>query len=374
MKYAHKYQHYAIAENESLIHIKNTINDKESKYYCPYCHQEMIRKCGNVRQWHFAHKIDYENCSYEHYLHTVAEIRIKEWFDKSDKIMLRYHVKQVCKNVDSCEWKVDREGEYQEKEYSNESECYRYAYEETDLKQFFQTCELEKRYENEKGVFVADLFCENYKNAKQSLFIEICVTHECEEEKKNSAIRIIEFRIQSEDDIQKIIDSIYVYENEYTTFYNFRIKEKSCKVLGSVKVQKFILYPSLKAHWERNGLTTCENYVRKRKGIYEISFNGDTTDLLTVEGGAYSVMLAKAMHDGYIRRDCKLCKYHIFNSWTKENICNLHKKYDTKKYCTENNASECKYFRVDEGLYNRLLDAFEEYSQINHVEIWKSLL
>lgn len=69
---------YALNENNELIEIKDA-HELGGAYHCPECGQQMICKCGAKNAWHFAHeKVE---CDYNHYLHTIAEQRILEWFN-----------------------------------------------------------------------------------------------------------------------------------------------------------------------------------------------------------------------------------------------------------------------------------------------------
>ena len=92
MDHSHQLQHLALDQDNNIVDIRNTEDNK--KYYCPYCRKEMITKRGNIREWHFAHKK--EACSYDNYLHSIAEIMIMDWFNSIDKIMLYMSIKEKC--------------------------------------------------------------------------------------------------------------------------------------------------------------------------------------------------------------------------------------------------------------------------------------
>ena len=85
MKHSHTYQHFALNTDNCIVDIKDVYYSNE-RYFCPYCHSEMIAKRGNIRQWHFAHKAD--KCSYDKYLHSIAEIMIMNWFNQKEHIIL----------------------------------------------------------------------------------------------------------------------------------------------------------------------------------------------------------------------------------------------------------------------------------------------
>ena len=69
--------------------------------------------------------------------------------------------------------------------------------------------------------FVPDLLWHYKKNESEPLFIEIFVTHPCSKEKTDSGVRIIEFRITSEKDINRIIGST-IQESDMVRLYNFK--------------------------------------------------------------------------------------------------------------------------------------------------------
>lgn len=200
MKHSNKYQHYALDVNNNIINIRDTLKTKNEEYFCPHCHKEMITKRGNIRQWHFAHKTD--KCSYDKYLHSLAEIMIMDWFNSKDKIVLSLLTDGKCDKSGDCV-------------FFNEKDCTGQVYDDCNLKKYYSKCVREKKYKD----FVADLYCEKENNP---LFIEIFVTHKCSEEKKLSGIRIIEIGITSEEDIFNITNSNVLKESDNIRLYNFK--------------------------------------------------------------------------------------------------------------------------------------------------------
>ena len=235
------------------------------------------------------------------------------------------------------------------------------------MKKWFSHAELEKSYTKNGDRFVADLFCHNRKPDGQPLFIEICVTHSCEPKKIESGIKIIEFEIKSEADIDAIINSP-IRECEHTHFYNFQPKDSDGE-MGDfyTLVQKFSLLPSMKAFLNKG--ISCYD-INARRGVFEITIDYD--DLIPYflnDGGFYAVAMAFASQ--YFQfKSCALCKYQVYNDWEKTNICTLYKKYGTKKYCFDNNSSECSFFRKNESLIRQRIDAFNNYQEKYPVDIW----
>ena len=76
---------YALDETKTrLVHIKDA--RKGEMYYCvnSKCNEQMIVKDGGSKRKHFSHISNGDKCSYDNYLHTVAQKRIVEWFEKGN--------------------------------------------------------------------------------------------------------------------------------------------------------------------------------------------------------------------------------------------------------------------------------------------------
>ena len=173
-------QHFALDEADNIIDIKDVETKESGKkverhFFCPNCNQEMFPKQGKIRRHHFSHKA-HSDCPHDGYLHALAEKLIMDWFNKQESITLTMNVPKVCESINTCK-------------FSN-SLCKQIWQQGFNLKEYYDSCTPERTY---KG-FRADLFCNRTNNSDDPIFIEIFVTHECEEEKKNSGIRIIEIK------------------------------------------------------------------------------------------------------------------------------------------------------------------------------------
>lgn len=347
--YTHKYQHFALDINNNIIDIRDTDDLNNRQYFCPYCRKEMIPKRGNIRQWHFAHKVD--KCSYDSYLHSVAEIMIMDWFNKNEAIRLSMNGYEKCKRHGSCV-------------FYDEVSCSREKKVSFDLKKYYSKCIQEYEY---KG-FVADLYCESFVDPNSPIFIEIFVTHECSQKKKNSNIRIIELRIQSEEDILNIVNSIFLIESEKIRLYNF--KRKEFLVDKFVRpFQKYILYPNFKSYVEQD--ISCKNYYQCRRGIYEISMPyDDCIPYFISSGGLYMIGKGKAYLDGYLKRDCQICKWQV-ETKDGDRLCKLYKKCGNPKFCRDNDALNCSMFRKNANVITDAVSKFDEFLRSSNVDIWK---
>lgn len=351
MGYHRRYQHFALDDEGSIVSIWDTKGLGVQHYICPYCRNEMIAKRGAIRQWHFAHKV--KQCSYDKYLHSIAEIAIGEWFSKSESIILDMEVVEKCPQYDGCV-------------FHNDVNCKGGGRRRFNLKKYYTRCIPEHRY----GGFVADLYCErNGFDEGSPIFIEICVTHECSQEKVHSGIRIIELVIKSEGDIQAITASKTLKEGDCVRLYNFKRREVLVDRFVQ-PMQKFILYPSLKSYVERE-LYTCKNFDKYRKGMYEINTTFyDWYPYFIFNGGFNGMGKIKAHVDGYLHQDCCFCRWQAEDR-SGERFCKLYKKCGNPKFCKENDALQCSMFREDAIVVKRASFEFEEYSKDNYVEVWK---
>lgn len=329
----------------------------------------MIKRCGNYRTWHFAHKT--KQCDYDKYLHTVAEQKILEWFNSSSDVKIDICSFSKCLYSDKCRWKDDEDPVLKEfKDLSlDEFEdygCKKKIVNRYNLKEWFNYGELEKSYVKNGRRYVADIYCHRKKSNGEPLFLEICVTHRCELEKINSGIRIIEFDISSEEDIDTIINSP-IKESEYIHLYNFHPKESiSNEVFRGIKLKKVVLYPSLKTSLY---YLSCSE-IDKRRGIFEITaYELYANQYFLDYKGFYHVAIAVASR--YIPfKSCYLCKYHELNKWGGGYICTLYKSYGKQKFCRDNNPLECSQFLRDEDAINKRITAMNEYMKSHPVDIW----
>lgn len=343
---------YALNESDRLIEI-HAAHEMGGVYHCPECGEPMILKCGAKKAWHFAHeKVE---CDYNHYLHTIAEQRIQEWFNAAKEIPVVFQINEVCDCKDVCRF------------YSEEFCCRPCLSEVFNLKDFYSKCEREIRYEKKERCYIADLLCYPKSINHEPLFIEICVTHPCEAEKIASRIRIIEFVINSEEDIDGIIGK-RILPNDHVRFYNFHPKEKlSSNRVFENQLQKFVLFPSGKGFIDKMHCSRFEN----RRGVLEITIPyNDYVPEFIGDGGFFSMAYAIAFQYDKSLKHCCLCKYHTYDEWEGLGICKLYKKYGTNKESSRNDAQQCRFFCVDVDSIRSRKQEFDSYCSQNPVDIW----
>lgn len=209
---------------------------KITRFYCKSCGMEMIAKIKNEgRVPHFAHKHKCD-CNPKRYLHTLAEEKIQQRFydDKRPFKIMLYHDVVCCNKCELVPEVCRTQGRPKEIII--------------DLKKYYQKCELEKRVASFDGnnYFVADLKLTSTDNPQRlPIMIEVYVTHENSEKKRNSGHRIIEVNIsdkpeEGENDIENfcnldiICDTEHDREYDYNDEYYFENYDYSCNRDGSI--------------------------------------------------------------------------------------------------------------------------------------------
>lgn len=196
----------AFDEIGNLVDINEVSNeDRTHEYRCISCGKQLVPRLGDIRRHHFYHKED-TVCKGETYLHELAKLRLKEKFDKSDHFYISYNAEVGCNQKCHADCKVN--------EKITE-----------DLKLDYDTATIEKsvnEYESRKK-YRADVLLTNSKDeSKPPILLEIWVTSECKQEKKESDLRIIEFHIKEENDINSLYENEIIEETEgKISFHSF---------------------------------------------------------------------------------------------------------------------------------------------------------
>lgn len=361
-------QHYAVSKDGVLVHI-NEAHESSEDCFCPHCGCRMLKRCGNIRTWHFAHDYRYANevnkeCSYESYLHAFAKLRLKQWFEDSKSIMLHYQQSMVCKYATDCFWKESGD------------ECSRLEKKTVDLKKYLTVCRLEETVHVNDDRFRADLLWSNPDNSKNDILIEIKVTHECTQKKKESHKRIIEFEVHSEEDVENIVAND-IQESDTVKFYGFSPKEKVDEAMQArYSLSKFIYFRTgrglVKSAYD------CKTFRnRKRGSLLEVTIkNGNMSpDFYSKRQGSpevfsfgrfYTWGLAFAKSKGYDVRNCYLCNHHHYDYDEKKLTCDL----KPNEPCKASHATSCNSYKLEEDFFHKTLDDFIKFSQYNLVVVW----
>ena len=355
-------QHYAVSKSGVLVHINEAHESKED-CFCPHCGCRMLKRCGNIRAWHFAHDYRHQNnvnkeCSYESYLHAFAKLRLKQWFEESPSIILHYQQSKVCRYTKDCIWK------------ESDDECSKLVEKTVDLKRCLTDCKIEGTVHVDDDRFRADLLWSNPVNSKNDILIEIKVTHECTQKKKESHKRIIEFEVHSEEDVENIVAND-IQESETVRFYGFKPKDiVDDEMHPRYSLTKFIYFRSGKAL--AGNPCNCKTFRKRNwRALLEATIKksyseGQGSTYAFSYGRYYNWGLALAKSKGYNIRNCFFCNHHHYDFDKEKHTCDL--KPDEIRDASH--AFSCSEYLLDEDFYHKNLNDFTNFSQNNPVDVW----
>lgn len=330
-------QNYSYAKNSSdkLINVYSA--ERGGTYFCPICGELMTPHMGKVRRWHFVHK-NTGKCSYESYLHMLAKIKIREAFISSEHFLLSYKAKALC----SCECP-----------FIGFPKCEGETPVEFDLRNYYDTCDIEAQYKQ----FRADLLLTSSTNPKlPPVLIEIKVTHKCTEDKITDGVRIIEIPIQSEEQINDIVNSYklkavrdkqsyYGLSNEeHITLYNFN-KVESFNPVGS-----FDEYQDCFSR--KNTIVFLLNNQGQFRSFdcqcYEVSrrLPPNVHYFITEIATPFKEIFQEFSKRGVKIRNCFLCKFSKQDTWG-DRICVLYKKHNLPRKPSPYSATSCPHYSED---------------------------
>lgn len=278
-------------------------------FFCIGCDGRMVAALGQKVVHHFRHKHDAPNCSRESYLHNTAKHVLAKAI--SDAIATGKTYPLLRPQDGFCDHQADILGE----------PCDRPVGPQTiDLAQFFDTVEIERGIDG----FVADVLL---SGTAGHMLLEIEVTHACEPEKIDSGLKIVEVKIEDEDDIDRLRDGLVDLEKTIT--HNFRPRRRvqsNCK-RGCARFSALIIND--KGEPERlEGVTHAlfKAKVNSPSTVYSqtLSLNGmmpekvqawvSSLDLQGESGASplplWKVACLDAIHNHGIQvKSCEVCKY-----------------------------------------------------------------
>ncbi len=337
--------HYAI-ESKKLVPIEE-VNKNERHYHtytCVGCGAEMTPKMGPKNAWHFAHKSNYAYCCSETYLHKLAKRLIKERFESKRPFVIKYKRKRLfnCSEFDNCHF-YDRSNCQVIKESENLKDLYDICQEETPI-----------------NGFKADILLTSSKQDREPVLIEIQVTHKSSEEKLKSGLKIIEIKVDCEEDIKNLLkeDSIKESHNEYLSInqsvkspirlHNF---DNCLQHLGERSISRFVLYSDGKSKLFYN--ESCHTLRQKLdpKSIFEVSILMNSTDRYASEIGH---IIALQNYPDY--KSCNLCK----------NKCVSSSKNNKTHLLISNKAISCNSFIIDKQMVSLINQTLPKYIIIHN--------
>lgn len=197
---------YALNNEDTLTHISGV--QRSHTYTCPGCKSPLTPVLGENNAKHFRHYD--ECCALETYLHKCAKRAFfycyQQALDSAVPISLELERSVTCNGarLDVLKDKANQ--------------CFKSVPARYNLTQFFDQAELEKRDKN-TGLQPDVMLFES--SGKRRCYVEICVTHPCTQEKIDTGIPILEFKVQSTADIQMLLSGSYSIKDKFLSVFNW---------------------------------------------------------------------------------------------------------------------------------------------------------
>lgn len=343
-----KYQ-YAYNENGEVVSI-NDFTKEESKLHTFRC-----ISCGNIllpraigsksRRAHFYHK-ELIDCNGETYLHELGKAVIKKKFDENSNFFISYDATVECDNK-ACELR--------------NSLCSTICQKTFNLKNSYDTCSVEAPIQS----YVADLLLTNSKKSLAPTLIEICVTHKCTEDKRNSGLRIIEIQISNEKDIDTLRNCCSLESRMYDYYAHnngFRVEFINFKSVFVERLKVLVKRVSYTPSKDQTVLVRdvqCDNADKKcisgSKYEYNVIVPAPYHQYGSDLGFLFQLWLGK-----YKRlRICRICKFYFATEYENSPICRLSKKYNTPTYPEMRYAERCRSFHQKDDQFFWELEGYK---------------
>lgn len=197
---------YALNGQGTLTHISDAL--RSHTYTCPGCKSLLTPVLGEINAQHFRHSK--ECCALETYLHKCGKeaffYRYQQALSRAVPISLELERRVSCNGARLA---LVRD---------NISQCLEPVPARYNMTKFFDLAELEKR--DKTNGLQPDVMLRDTAGQRRC-YIEICVTHPCSQEKIDTGIPILEFKIQSAGDIEMLFSGSYSIKDKRLSVFNW---------------------------------------------------------------------------------------------------------------------------------------------------------
>lgn len=334
---------YAIDQGEQLIDVHNL--DRASVpegtiFKCIGCGGDQVACLGKIRQNYFKHKNNTLSCADETYLHQLAKRVFFDEYTKCLKTNKPFYLVRIENFI--CD----------HYEHLYGFTCSHLLHTDHDLTKYFDKIFIEKQHDG----FIADILLQSDKNGV--LFVEFAVTHRCEEEKRNSGIRILEYVLSEEKDIGPIKAHKIRSDNSNIQLSNFksRVQKKSvCNGNCDKIINVFLVSRSQKAILHE--IKVCADLKSQIRG------NPPHVEILGLKRGnkqSQTLLFIRKVREAHFNnvpvKNCYICKYHGLDGVENAVFCKL-KKLST----SSNTAADCRQYSPMKSLEEcKVLDVQNE--------------
>lgn len=343
---------YAKNENDILVNINNIdkLDRNKSKFFCIVCENELIAKLGKIKTHHFAHK-NIVTCSGETYLHLLGKQiffdNFTDCLNNKKPFFIELYQKIFCDYYQN-DFKLN---------CNLEEKLIKF-----DITKFFNKIVLEKKEDS----FIPDLMLIS-KSGEDKIFIEIAVTHLSNDKKLSSKYRIIEIKLNDEEDLEPIRNNLLSIKDENIKFKNFKTKplvEPICNGNCKYNYNFLVLDHDGRCLLKQKNLKEIKielskfgNKIKKYKIL-------DNEYYTLLYGDIFKINIAKFYKENLKVRNCFICRYHAENSYSdfyEQKTYSIFCKF-LKIRCTSNQAVNCTSFRVEEKYVQDILEKEDTFN------------
>lgn len=319
---------YALDQHDQPIDVfglERSLLDPGCVFRCVACGGELVAKLGDIKAKHFAHKSLTSNCAYESYLHQLAKRTFYAEYSKCLENNKPFHL--VRTESVTCNHFEHKHG------YT----CARTENKHHDLIKYFDRVALEKHHNG----FVADVLLQSSKTG-EVLFVEFAVTHKCEEEKIRSGLRIVEYSLTDEEQLEPVKSHNLRDSDERITLYNFRTRNERRSVCGgncAAKINVFVVYESKKSILlELDPHREVDSQVRGK--ILHLEVLGKSSGEKEEQISLFRQKVREAHFNNVPLKNCFLCRYHGGDGVENAVFCKV-----DRQSVGSNQAVECEKYR-----------------------------
>lgn len=335
---------YACDIDGVLWDIEDVPNGNACGCICPACGEPLMAKNqGTVRMHHFAHQSGTEcEYAYESMLHILAKDKIREAFLNGESFIMEYECRSYCHNEKACH-------------FVRYDECCTKTRKSFNLKDFYDSCEQEIPYDTNRRRSDLKIFSSTHPERKP-IYIEFCVTHASDKEKLHSGNKIIEIKLESEQNVISLAKYGFIEPESHNrtldteekqgsiAFYGFekRIDYNDNTLYQGIEFVRYILYPSGKTRCFQD-CCNCRNLTKaSRSSLMEIAFHTPTSF------GIYEY----AKYIGYSKypiQNCMVCKNYVDSYDGMGKLCRLYKHLQINRFekLDTSRAKSCPHFSID---------------------------
>jgi len=294
-----------------LIDVKDlSVEDRNGRgpYICPGCGNGMVPVLGKIRVHHFRHTSEVDlDCSYETYLHRAGKMAVVAGFTAACREGRPYRLtrNRRVRCMAAAQFFPD-------------GCCKPEAPEVFDLTQWLDTAADEVGVEG----FIADVLLTKGGQAAR-LLIEIEVTHPCDPAKLASGLPILETKVSSEKDIERLKKGITIDSDRGRGFNLSPLTERKVDRCTQCPVEQtvFVVFRSGKVLLTTQSCRALKQVLAKPSIVHWENVTGEFPSYRFIE--RYDAILRRAHYDnGIPTRTCLQCRYGaISNSGKTPMVC-----------------------------------------------------